>query len=123
MQELLTSLLAPVAGGRRFWVRAPQKAVRPYVLLQVISAPPNYHMRGASGYVPIRVQIDVYANTYTEVTVISRQIKGILSGHVAGPIQGVFVESERDLPAADAGDVNNLFRNSIDVIIHYGASS
>ena len=123
MQELLTSLLAPVAGGRRYWLRAPQKAARPYVLLQVISAPPNYHMRGASGYVPIRVQIDAYANTYTEVTAISRQIKGILSGHSSGPIQAVFIESERDLPAADAGDVNNLFRNSIDVTIHYGEPS
>ncbi|MDH0873662.1 tail completion protein gp17 [Agrobacterium pusense] len=123
MQELLTSLLAPVAGGRRYWVRAPQTAPRPYVLLQVISAPSNYHMQGASGYVPIRVQIDVYANTYTEVTAVSRQIKGILSGYVSGPIQAVFIETERDLPAADAGDVNNLFRNSIDVIIHYGEPS
>jgi len=123
MQELLTSLLAPVAGGRRYWVRAPQTAPRPYVLLQVISAPPNYHMQGASGYVPIRVQIDAYADTYTEATAVSRQIKGILSGHVSSPIQAVFIETERDLPAADAGDVSNLFRNSIDVIIHYGEPS
>lgn len=123
MQEILTGLLASVAGGKRYWVRAPQSVSRPYVLLQRVDAPPNYHMQGASGYVAIRVQIDVYADTYTEVTAISRQIKGILSGYASGPIQAIFIESERELPAADAGDVTALFRNSIDVTIHYGEPS
>lgn len=123
MQEILTSLLASAAGGKRYWVRAPQNVSRPYVLLQTVGAPPNYHMQGASGYVAIRVQIDVYADTYTEVTAISRQIKVILSGYVSGPIQAIFIESERELPAADAADVTTLFRNSIDVTIHYGEPS
>lgn len=120
MEELLTGLLASVAGGQRYWLRAPQKVKRPYVLLQLVGDDANYHMRGASGFSSSRVQIDVYADTKAEETVISRSIKGLLSGYSAGQIQGIFIESERNLPAADAGEVNNVFRNSIDITIHHG---
>ena len=122
MEELLTSLLASVAGGRRFWVRAPQKAARPYVLLQRASSALSYHMQGATGLTAIRVQIDVYADRYIEATTVARSINATLSGYSSGKIQAIFVESERDLPAADAGEVSSLFRISIDIIIHYGES-
>ncbi|MEW9838237.1 hypothetical protein [Mesorhizobium marinum] len=46
-----------------------------------------------------------------------------MSGHRAGIFKGIFIDSERDLPAADAGEVNQLFRVSIDLIIHHGELS
>ncbi len=120
MEETITSLLASVAGGRRYWGRAPQKATRPFIVLTRIDGLPNYHMQGASGFVSSRVQIDAYADTFTAAIALARQVKGLISGYSGGSIQAIFIESERNLPAADAGEVTNLFRTSIDVTIHHG---
>lgn len=121
MEEALTLLLASVAGGRRYWVRKPQtEPARPYVVLNRIDGIRDYHLRGASGYVSSRVQIDCYADTYTATKAIGRDVISVLSGYSGGDIQAIFIEGERDLPAADAGNVTNLFRTSIDIIVHHG---
>jgi hypothetical protein len=120
MEETLTAMLAPVAGGRRYWVRAPQTAKRPFVVLQRITGLPNYHMQGASGYMASRVQADVYADTYMDTQATARSLISTLSGAVSGTIQAIFIDSVRDLPASDAGDVTQLFRTSIDLIVHHG---
>lgn len=119
MEEAITALLASVAGGRRHWVRAPQSAARPYLVLNRISGIHDYTTQGASGYVASRVQIDVYADTYTAAKVTARQVVTALSGYRSGSIQGVFLDMERDLPAEDAGTVNHLFRVSLDFTIHH----
>ena len=120
MEVALTALLAPVAGGRRYWVRAPQNMkVKPYLLLSCISSLPSYHYLGASGCVAARVQIDVYADTATSAHDTAQQLKTLLSGYRGGTIMAIFLDGERELPASDAGDVNALFRISIDIMIHY----
>lgn len=120
MEEELTSLLASVAGGRRYWGRAPQGTPYPNIVLSKIGGVPNYHMQGASGFVSSRVQIDIYDEKWTGAISVARAVKSLLSGYSGGDIQAIFVESERNLPAADAGEVTNLFRTSIDVTIHHG---
>lgn len=119
MEAALTALLAPVADGKRFWLRSPQATKPPYVILQRITGIRDYHMQGASGLVESRVQIDCYDKTYSGVADIARSVVSILSGYRGGIIQGAFIDSERDLPAADAGDVTQLFRKSVDVIIQH----
>ncbi|TDX72601.1 uncharacterized protein DUF3168 [Neorhizobium sp. R1-B] len=119
MEEALTALLAPAASGRRYWGRAPQKATRPFIVMNVIDGVPDYHLQGASGYVSSRVQMDVYADKYTDATGTARLVKALLSGYRGGKIRGIFIESERSLPVADAGDVTNLFRTSIDITVHH----
>ncbi len=121
MEVELTALLASVAGGRRYWVRAPQDlSERPYVVLQRVPKRPNYTMAGASGYVATRVQADVYGLSFTTTKAAADALKAVVSGYAGGSIQGIFIDAERDLPDADAGDVNKLFRISIDLIIHHG---
>ena len=120
MEQQLTALLATVADGRRHWVRAPQKIRPPYVILQRIGGRAKYHMQGPSGLVSSRVQIDVYAEKYAEAKAIAAQVKALVSGYSAGTIQAIFIDGERDLPAADAGEVSSLFRKSIDISIHHG---
>lgn len=119
MEEAITALLASVAGGRRHWGRAPQTVSRPFLVLNRIDGVPDYVMRGASGYVASRVQIDAYADTYTAAKAAARDTIAALSGYRGGTILGIFVVSQRDLPAADAGEVNHLFRVSIDIMIHH----
>jgi len=120
MEEALTALLASVAGGRRYWVRAPQTATRPFLVLNRISGGPSYTMGGSSGYTSRRMQIDCYADTYTGALTCMRAVRDLLSGYSGGIIQGIFLERERDLPAADAGEVTSLFRMSTDITVHYG---
>lgn len=125
MEEAITALLASVAGGRRYWVRAPAKnsdgslLSRPYVVIQRIDGLSDYTMAGPSGYVASRLQFDVYADSFGSSIATARALKETLSGYRSGAIQGVFIDSERNLPAADAGEVSQLFRISIDAIIHH----
>jgi hypothetical protein len=120
MEEALTALLSGVAGGRRFWLRAPQGTAFPYVVMQRISGVRDYTMNAPSGYVASRVQFDVYAESYGTVKFTARALVDALSGHKGGAIQGVFIDSERDLPASDTGEVSHLYRVSIDAQIHHG---
>lgn len=105
---------------RVYWGRAPQTVDgRPYVVLQRVDGIRDYHNQGASGYVASRVQADVYGETYTSTKKAARAVIAALSGHKGGIFQGIFIDSERDLPATDAGEVTNLFRTSVDVMIHH----
>lgn len=126
MEEALTQLLAGVAGGRRWWGRAPlgtSAADGAYLVLNRVSGPRDYHLAGASGYVRSRVQVDAYAPRYGDAKAAARAVAAALSGYsgsVAGTaIQGIFVDGERDLTGADPGGVTPLFRVSIDLIIHH----
>jgi len=124
MEEAIVALLSGVAGGRRFWTRAPQNITATdgaYIVLNRVDGGRDYSMAGASGYVASRVQVDVYAETYTAAKTAARAAVAALSafrGTQSGvAIQGIFIDSERDLPAAD--EVSHLFRTSIDVIVHH----
>ncbi|MGH6862467.1 MAG: DUF3168 domain-containing protein [Phyllobacterium sp.] len=125
MEEFLTSRLLSSAGvtahvsNNIYWGRAPQGILAPFVVLQRISGIRDYTMQRASGYVSSRVQVDVYASTYLESKTTARAVIAELSGHRGGPIQGIFIDSERDLPATDAGEVNHLHRTSVDIFIHH----
>ncbi len=119
MEELLTSMLAGVAGGKRYWVRAPQKDKPPFVVMNLVSRPRDYNFQRASGYVVSRFQIDCYADTYTAAKGLARLVRAAVSGRRFGIVQGIFIDSERDLPAADAGEVKHLFRTSLDIIVHH----
>ena len=120
LEEALTAILANIAGGRRHWGRAPQNTARPFLVLNRASGDRDYHMQGPSGFVQSRVQIDCYADTYTAAKTAARAVRDALSGYAGGDIQLIQIDSERDLPAADAGEVTHLFRVSIDTIISHG---
>lgn len=120
MEEDLNTLMVSIAAGKLYWVRAPQKTARPYVILNVIDKPRGYTMKRQDGLTQSRVQADVYADSYSSAKAVARSIDTLLSGYRGGKFQGVFVDSERDLPAETAGSVTPLFRVSLDLMIHYG---
>lgn len=123
MEEAITSILASIAGGRRYWVRAPQGTAYPLVILNRVGGTPDYVMAGPSGYVASRVQVDVYAETFGALIATERAIVTLVSGYkgVTGTtrIQGIFIDAIRNLPAEDAGSVNHLFRTTIDLMVHH----
>lgn len=126
MEETITALLSGVASGRRYWGRAPQTInadAGPYLVMNRIDGVRDYVMGGPSGYVASRVQIDAYGKTYTATKAAARAAMDALSGQTVvsttATIQAIFIDSERDLPAADAGEVTHLFRTSVDIIVHH----
>ena len=123
MEEAITALLAGVASGRRYWGRAPQSAARPFIVLNRIDGQRSYTTQAPTNHVASRVQVDCYGDTYTSAKGIARAATAVLSGYSGGIIQGIFVDGERDLPASDAGEVNHLFRVSIDIMVHTGEST
>ena len=124
MEEALSSILSGVAGGRRYWVRAPQSlSTRPYIVMTRVSGNRDYHMGGASGYVQSRVQVDIYDESYGGAKGVARNVRDAVSGFVGTigglQIQRITIESERDLPADDAGEITFLFRTTLDLMIHH----
>lgn len=123
MEEVITALLASVAGGRRYWMRAPQNTnaeAGPYIVLHRIDGVPRYHMEGGDGLVASRIQANCFARTYTAAKAASRALVATLDGYSGGTIQAIFIENEgRDLAATDAGEVNNLFAIAVDFIVHH----
>lgn len=120
MEAALTALLASVAGGRRYWGRKPQTdPARPYVVMSRISGQRSYTYAAPANYVQSRVQIDAYAETYTAARDTAEAIVVALSGYSGGIIRGIFIDGQRDLSAADAGEVTTLFRVSIDAFVHH----
>jgi|SRR5690606_3362344 len=119
MEEQLRTLLSSVAGGRVYWGRAPQGAAYPNVVLTVISGIRDYHMQGPSGYVESRVQADVYAESYGGAKSVARDIEAAVSGHSDTNFQAIFIDGERDLPADDPGAVTNLYRVTLDLMVHH----
>lgn len=128
MEQALIALLAPVAGGRRYFVRAPQGEPRPYLILNRASVTPNYVMSGPGGYVQTRIQIDVYGDTWPATFTVVQAVQSLLSGYrgVVGntQFQGIFIDSVRDLSSGDAGQsadrpVTPLYRTSIDIMVHH----
>lgn len=119
MEIEFRSLILPVA-PRCYWARVPQAPVpaRPYVVLHRISGVRGYTFQGDDGLVQSRVQIDVYGDNYGACRAQSDAIIGILSGYRGGIFRGIFIDSERSLPL-EAGDPAELWRLSIDVMVHH----
>ena len=124
MEEALTTILSTVAGGRRYWVQAPQSlSTRPYLVMHRVSGNRDMHLTGPSRYVRSRVQIDVYGESYSQTKTTARAVRDAVSGFVGTiggvQIQRINVESERDLPDDDTGEITELFRTSMDLMIHH----
>lgn len=125
VEEAIRSLLSGVTGSLPHWGRGEGASATtgPYLVLNRISATRDYAIDGATGYAEGRFQIDAYGNSYRAAYTAASDVMAILNGYrgtVADTlILGIFINSERDLLAADAGEAQHLFRRSVDVTVHY----
>jgi hypothetical protein len=132
--------LAPVialVSGRVYLEKLPQSVIFPAVLVQLVSDPVQYHLRGVK--YRARVQVDAYAreasgvDAYADVTELAAAIDGDSrgpaasglsgwKGHVGSPpfvIQGCFRTSR--LRRYDPDELN-LLTMSIDYMVSYVGS-
>ncbi len=117
MEEDILAMLAPIA--RCHWGIAPQGSARPFVVLTRVSGGRDYTTDQRSGPTAARVQADIYGATYGETKTLTRRMIAALSGGRYGRVTAIFVESERDLPAADAEGNATQHRTSVDLMIHH----
>lgn len=92
-----------ILANRLFPDELPQKPVYPAATYTVVSGPRDYHMDGASGLVPFRVQLDLYAETASAVHALRSAVIADLSGFkgtvpVSPPVSiyGAFADNETD---------------------------
>jgi len=120
MELALSTLLASVAGGRRYWGRKPEGTIaRPYVVMQRITGVRDYTYGGPTNYVESRVQFDVYADTYVSARDTTNALIAVISGYRGGDIMGIFIDGQRDMPAAAPGEVSTLYRVTVDAFVHH----
>ena len=109
--------LAALVGTRVHWVRSPQAAASPRIVLYRISGLRDMHMQGPSGLIASRVQVDCIGASYGSAKTVARAAEARLSGFSgsAGGItfQGCFLIGERD-DFEDTDTPDKLFRTSLD---------
>lgn len=117
--------LPSLVGTRIHWVRSPQGAALPRVVLYRISGVRDMHMAGPSGLIASRVQADCMGASYGSAKAVARAVEARLSGYsgTTGGItfQGAFLIGERD-DYFDGETPDKIFRTSLDFNIwHTGA--
>jgi len=112
--------LTALIGQKLYYVTAPQTVVAPYVVFFKVSAVPEYCLTGHCGLINARFQFSIFADTYYETKLISRQIQLALQdkcNQVIGGVGGVNVsvqfENEQDL--FEAG----IFHCPVEYFIQY----
>ncbi|MBY3257066.1 DUF3168 domain-containing protein [Rhizobium laguerreae] len=112
-----------IAGDRVHFVRAPQGLPRPYGLLARASGTTDYTNEGASGLGTARLQLDGYGESYKSANDLLEAMLAVVDGFRGErsgiTFKGIFIDSRRDLPASDSGNVTPLFRRSADIIIWF----
>lgn len=79
--ELVTSGSPITAAEDRFFaVRAPDGVLKPYVTFFEVSSAPVTSLGGDSGLDNVRLQVDVWADTYEEAREVSKGIRALISG-------------------------------------------
>lgn len=128
--EALTALLMGdeglrvVVGQDIHWMVQPRSGVSlPYVNLQRVSDPIDYHSLGESDLRQTRVQVDIWAETYSTALRADSLLRRAVSGFrgVKGEVNFrlIRVENARDLTDKTAGAESQLFRISMDLEISW----
>lgn len=113
--------IAALAGDRVYPGRRPQGSTFPSIVCTRISGQPLYVDEGRAGLLDARMQVDCWAQTYTEAKTLARAVDTLLSAF-SGVFAGVnfsyiMLDLENDLNESGANQSEYLFRVSMDFIV------
>lgn len=84
MEEDFTALLSGAVAYPVHWRRQPVlQDSFPYINLTMVAAPVQYTVEGESGLQEALIQVDVWAETYSEMVTAERLVSAALSGFQA----------------------------------------
>ncbi|MBX7459555.1 tail completion protein gp17 [Qipengyuania huizhouensis] len=122
LQTALRSRIVTAVGHSRvYWTLVPQGASRPYVRMQTISDPRPEHLTGYDGARITRVQVDVFAEKYSEARAASETIIAAVANPAT--VSGIKfgrtkAEGPRDL-GEDVEGVGYVHRLSLDLLAEH----
>ena len=105
---------------RVYWVDRPQTSALPAITLQTVSELRPQHMGGFDGLSDVRIQIDVWAATYSDAKIIAEAVlAALIPAHTGNGIkfERSFIETMRDL--GERTETQFIHRTSIDLMVHY----
>ena len=102
-------LLAPLVNDHVYPMIVPEASIKdtPYIVWQVVSSVPDNTIDGATGHEWIRLQIDIYDESYDKAVQLSNDVLGVINSN----IQTTDYYGTQQLYDAEA----KLFRQSIDI--------
>ena len=118
---LRTRVAAAIGHSRVYWGIAPQGKPRPYVRMQTVSDPRPQHLQAYHTSRRVRVQVDVFSDSYGEArgkaeAIISALAEPqVVDGVKFGRIKA---EGPRDL-GEDVPGVGYIHRASFDLLAEY----
>lgn len=117
--------ITALVGNRINWLRRPQAAVLPDIILHRIDGAPDYHLTGPSGLVESRVQVDCWADTFAGAKHIARAVEAAVSGQrfTRGAIRfdAILILDEGDDTFDETPNV--YFRTRLDLAVHHASAS
>lgn len=125
-EELIALLLASsgitaLCGNRIDFGGNPQGAQNPRIVLWTISNNIGSHMQGPDAIEFGRVQIDAYADTYSQSKQLSRAVIAVLSHYRGGGFQLVTFEGARDSREGGTNEADRSYRVSLDFLTRWRA--
>jgi len=125
MADLQTAMrgriVSAVGHTRVYWTLVPQGAARPYVRMQTVSDERPEHLEGYDAARRTRVQVDVFADKYSEARTASETIIAAVAdpATVSGVKFGrTKAEGPRDL-GEDVDGVGYVHRLSMDLLAEH----
>ena len=124
LELMETTTLTTIIQNRAYYVKAPIDVDTPYVVIHSISnIPVRPYFASATGKEATRIQVSIFATTYTSCKAISVAIKTGLDGFsgtmgtTGVVVGGCFYDNEYDLSFEDSPLL--LYGVGIDFIIHH----
>ncbi len=71
--------ISAIIGDRVHWSEVPKATALPYVRMQTVSDPRPQHLQGYHASRTVRVQVDVFANSYAQARDISEKIIALVA--------------------------------------------
>ena len=126
MENDLTALLlgtvaiTDLVGNRIHWMRQPGSIANyPYVNLRVVSAPVNTDLDRAAVPQQVRVQVDVWCESYTQLITVKQAVQVWARDRPgSGAVTSLRLLSGRDLAGSAVGDEKALFGHAFDLMVH-----
>lgn len=101
--------------------RRAQGGALPAIVLHLVDAPRDYHLKGPSGLIAARVQVDCWGDSFASAKHAARAVEAELSGErwTTNPVRidAVLIADERDDTFDEGGDA--LYRTSLDLMVHH----
>jgi len=103
--------ISSAISGRMYPSRLPQGTKDGGIVYNRISGQGDHHNEGPSGLARVRMQIDCWMPSHDDAAALALLVKAGIDGYrgvmgagdAAVQVQGVFFDSERDLPFDDVG--------------------